>query len=107
MSQLRKYYDITNVSFEEVKASESKYNSKWPYQFVTIDYSGIVVEKVIWDGDTTYMVSVPFIIKKQKNKNGKVIASKGVTIAYVQPSTHIGSGKPDYFIGSIWYVPKS
>ena len=48
-----------------------------------------------------------FHYEESKEQEWKSYISNGVTIAYVQPSTHLGSGKPDYFIGSIWYVPKS
>jgi S1-C subfamily serine protease len=101
MMKLGRFYDQNNITYIQAKAIDDAYNVKWVKRSIKIDYANVTVERVNWDGDTTYMVGIP-ITWRVTDKHGKTRTGSGHTIAYVQPSHHHGTNEPAYFIASIW-----
>lgn len=99
-ANLGTFYNLRNCTYEQAKASDLAYFRQWPVRTNVIDFPNIVVEKVIWNGIDTYMVSVPFKWTVQRGK--KIKSGSNVALAYVQASRHQNTGIEDYFIAGIW-----
>ena len=57
--QLNKYYDEKNVPYSRVFQADTAYHKKHPNRTFSVDARNVWVEKINWQGNTTFLVTVP------------------------------------------------
>jgi hypothetical protein len=93
------FYDLENVSFEQVKANDEAYFKKWPIRANTIDYANIIVEQLQGSDGPMYSVLVSYHWTVSNGKKSK--SGDAYVCTWVIPGGHSDTQMPDYFILSL------